>query len=128
MDKKQYFFDYFFYKNNYPKYLNNVVARMARFEGVVIGRRTDLNIIMAELNEELERSRAKAPKSEPHLSLNVDTVSDSGQIALHPKKFTDEDVCRLGWKRVKEFMTYDSNLNSWKELKVSSAKSKEKEV
>lgn len=115
MDKKSYFFDYFFLKSNWPKYLNLVISRMERFHFTTICRREDLNIILAELREELEYCKSKNPKSEAVVELYVSQYEASGQFVLRPRQMTEECICRLDFKLVREFITYDSNLNSWRE-------------
>lgn len=115
MDKKSYFFDYFFVKSNWPKYLNLVISRMERFHFTTICRREDLNIILAELREELENCKSKNPKSEAAVDLYVSRFEDDGQFVLRTKQMTEDCICRLGFKQVREFVTYDSNLNSWRE-------------
>ena len=115
MDKKSYFFDYFFLKSNWPKYLNLVISRMERFHFTTICRREDLNIILAELREELEYCKSKNPKSEAAVDLYVNQFEDGGQFVLRPKQMTEDCICRLDFKLVREFITYDSNLNSWRE-------------
>lgn len=126
MNKKSYFFDYFFLKSNWPKYLNLVISRMERFHFTTICRREDLNIILAELREELENCKSKNPKSEAAVELYISQDEASGQFVLRPKQKTEESICRLDFRQVREFITYDSNLNSWRERTLTAKEEKSK--
>lgn len=114
---KKYFFDYYFVSNSYPKYLAPVVELMERFKYTLVCRPGDLNIIQMELREELERCKERNPKSEATLDAYFDAIQGGGQFYLRPKKLTEDSVCRLGFKVVRKQLTYDANINRWKEVK-----------
>lgn len=99
---------------------------MERFHFTTIYRREDLNIILAELREELEYCKQKNPKSEAAVELYVNQFEDGGQFVLRPKQMTEECICRLDFELVREFITYDSNLNSWRERTLTAKEQKSK--